>query len=87
MNLNITFRHMEHTPALDLMIREKSEKFTRWFGSQSDIQWTCWMDGIDHCSEVTISSGPEKYFAKAHSDDLYKTFDLVIHKIQNQINK
>lgn len=85
MNVNITFRHMEHTPALDQMIREKSEKFTKWFGPGANVHWTCWMEGIDHCSEVTINSGAEKYFAKAHSDDLYKTFDLIVHKIQNQI--
>lgn len=28
MNVNITFRHLEHTPALDETIRNKSEKFT-----------------------------------------------------------
>ena len=85
MNVNITFRHMDHTPALDQMIREKSEKFGKWFGDNSNIHWTCWMDGVDHCSEVTVNSGNEKYFAKAHSDDLYKTFDLVVQKIQNQM--
>lgn len=85
MNVNITFRHMEHTPALDQVIRDKSEKFGKWFGPQTSVHWTCWMEGVDHCSEVTISSGAEKYFAKAHSDDLYKTFDLIIHKIQNQM--
>ena len=85
MNVNITFRHMEHTPALDQVIRDKSEKFTKWFGPQADIRWTCWKDGVDHCSEVSVSAGQEEYFAKAHADDLYKTFDLIVQKIQNQL--
>lgn len=85
MNVNITFRHMEHTPALDVMIREKSEKFGKWFGPSAEVNWTCWKDGADHCSEVIVSAGAKEYFAKAHADDLYKTFDLVVHKIQNQI--
>lgn len=85
MNVNITFRHMEHTPALDNIIREKSEKFAKWFGPGTTVNWTCWMDGNDHCSEVSIMSGSDKYFAKASADDLYKTFDLVINKIQNQM--
>jgi putative sigma-54 modulation protein len=85
MNVNITFRHMDHTPALDQMIREKSEKFAKWFGAATSVNWTCWMDGVDHCSEVSINAGNEKFFAKAHADDLYKTFDLIIHKIQNQM--
>lgn len=85
MNLNITFRHMDHTPALDQVIRDKSEKFTKWFGSQVNVHWTCWVEGLEHCSEVTVNAGQSKYFAKAHADDMYKTFDLAIHKIQNQM--
>lgn len=85
MNVHITFRHMEHTPALDNMIREKSEKFTKWFGPQTKVHWTCFKDGIDHCSEVSVHSGHQEYFAKAHADDLYKTFDMIIQKIQNQM--
>lgn len=76
---------MQHTPALDQLIREKSEKFKKWFGADARASWTCWTEGVGHFSEVTIHAGHEQYFAKAQADDLYKTFDLIIHKIQNQI--
>ena len=57
MNLNITFRHMEHTPALDSVIRDKSEKFAKWFGPQTDVHWTCWNEGIDFFSEGKSQNG------------------------------
>lgn len=85
MNLNITFRHMEHTPALDQLIREKSEKFTKWFGPSTEAHWVCWVEGVQQCAEVKLHAGHKEYFAKGNSDDLYKTVDLVIQKIQNQI--
>lgn len=85
MNLNITFRKMEHTQALDDLIRSKSEKFEKWFGPDAEIKWTCWADGPGFCSEVSIMAGTQEHFAKAESDDLYKTFDLILSKIQNQI--
>lgn len=85
MNVNITFRHMEHTPALDNLIREKSEKFAKWMGPTTDVNWTCWTDGANQGSEVRIHSGHQEYFAKAQDDDLYKTVDQVVHKIQNQL--
>lgn len=85
MNVNITFRHMEHTPALDQLIRDKSEKFSKWFGPSVDVRWTCWVEGTAHSSEVSIHTGQAEYFAKARADDLYKTFDLVVQKIQNQV--
>jgi putative sigma-54 modulation protein len=86
MNVSITFRHMEHTPALDQMIRDKSEKFIKWFGPQAEVKWTCWVEGNAHYSEVWVASGNREVFAKAQDEDLYKTFDQVIHKIQNQIH-
>ncbi len=85
MNVSITFRHMDHTPTLDQTIREKSEKFKKWFSNITTVHWTCWVDGTDHCSEVTLHAGPQAYFAKAHADDLYKTFDLIVTKIKNQL--
>ena len=87
MNLNITFRHMDHTPALDNVIKDKSLKFEKWFGTSADVRWTCWKEGIDFCSEVSVHSGHQEFFAKAQDDDLYKTFDHVVNKIQNQAKK
>lgn len=87
MNLNITFRHMDHTPALDAVIRDKSEKFSKWFGAATDVRWICFREGVDFCSEVIIHSGQKEFFAKALDHDLYKTFDHIVHKIQNQVNK
>lgn len=76
---------MEHTPALDQIIREKSERFGKWFGPGTNVHWICWPEGDNHCSEVTVKSGGQEFFAKAASDDMYKTFDIVIHKVQNQM--
>jgi putative sigma-54 modulation protein len=84
-NVNIIFRHMEHTPALDQIIHEKSAKLTKWLGSSLDIKWICWIEGTDHCAEVKIKNAHEEFFAKASTDDLYKTIDLVIQKIHNQL--
>jgi putative sigma-54 modulation protein len=85
MNMQITFRHMEHTPALDDMIREKSQKFVKWFGDNATVHWTCWVEGVDQWSEVRIHAHHKDYFAKASANDLYKTFDLVVQKIHNQM--
>ncbi len=85
MNVKTTFRHMEHTPALDEMIKHKSEKFSKWFGTQATVHWTCWIEDRNHFAEVKIHSGHKDYFAKASAEDLYKTFDLVVQKIHNQV--
>lgn len=87
MNISITFRHLDHTPSLDQMIREKSEKFTKWLGQNATIDWTCWAEGIQHWAEVKVHAGNKDYFAKGQSDDLYKSLDVTIQKIHNQLPK
>jgi putative sigma-54 modulation protein len=87
MNVKMTFRHMEHTPSLDDVIHHKSEKFIKWFGEKVDVHWTCWVEDRHHCAEVKIHAGHKDYFAKASAEDLYKTFDLVVQKIHNQVDK
>lgn len=85
MEIQITFRHMEHTPALDTQIKEKSQKLTKWFGENIQVQWTCWVEGVEQWSEVKVHAGHKEYFAKASADVLYKSFDLVVQKIHNQM--
>jgi putative sigma-54 modulation protein len=85
MQVEITFRHMEHTPALDEMIKEKSKKFNKWFHGTGTIHWTCWKEANSFISEVRIHHENKDFIAKSTEADLYKTFDQVVHKIQNQV--
>jgi putative sigma-54 modulation protein len=85
MQVQITFRHMEHTPALDDLIREKSQKFAKWFGEGGTAHWVCGVEGLEQWSEVRVHTGREEYFAKASADVLYKSIDLVVQKIHNQL--
>ncbi len=87
MQLNISFRHIDHTESLDAKIKSKAEKFKKWFHNNPTVQWTCWLEDNTHISEVIIHDSGKDYVAKASANDLYKTFDLVISKIQNQIIK
>lgn len=87
MELNVTFRHMDHTEALDSAIKTKAEKFNKWLHGSGNIQWTCFKENTTFTSEVKIHHERKDYFAKASDGDMYKTFDLVIDKLQHQIQK
>lgn len=86
MNITISFRNMEHTEALDSMIQTKSQKFAKWVSPAADIKWVCWIENNEQICEVKVYDQHKDFFAKAESDDLYKSIDLVIHKIQNQLS-
>ena len=49
MNLEIAFRHMEHTDSIDSKIRHKVEKFGQRHLSQAAIvKWTGWVEHQDY---------------------------------------
>lgn len=86
MNVTISFRNMEHTEALDELIKSKSQKFSKWFSTAAEVKWVCWVEGSSQICEVRVHDHNKENFAKAETDDLYKSIDQVIQKIQNQIN-
>jgi ribosomal subunit interface protein len=85
MNLMITCRNMEKTPAIEAMIAHKSQKFIRQLGQNIKVHWVCQVAAGEHISEIEITGfHGNPLFAKAKSDDLYKTFDEVERKISKQ---
>ena len=87
MNLVITFKNLEHTEALDAKIREKSDRFKKYFQGKTNVKWTCYVKGGDHFAELDISGPRFGYHATANSESLYKTLDMVIHKMERQLTK
>jgi putative sigma-54 modulation protein len=88
MKLNITFKHLEHTPALDERIREKSEKFNKFFSGDLDVKWVCWVDPHGkQWAEVVVHGSNFDCVATAGADTLYKAFDDVVEKCEKQLEK
>jgi putative sigma-54 modulation protein len=87
MKLKITFKHLEHTPALDQRISEKSQKFEKYFQGNINIQWVCWVKDEQHWAEIKLHGPKFDFFAKASADNMYKSLDLVVEKIERQLEK
>lgn len=88
MNVTITFKHLEHTPALDERIREKSARFEKFFAGAFDVKWVCWTDekGL-HQAEVHLFGPHLECHAHGHAENLYKTLDIVADKVEKQLAK
>ncbi len=87
MKLKISFKHLDHTPSLDQRIREKSEKFQKYFQGNTTIQWFCWVHNDEHWAEIKVHGPKFDFFAKACADNMYKSLDLVVEKMERQIEK
>lgn len=88
MNISISYKHMESSPAIDAKIREKSEKILKYFEGDINLKWVCSVDAGEHSAEVEVSGfRGAPIFAKASSDNMYKNFDEVIQKVSRQARK
>lgn len=85
LDLTISFKHLEHTPALDEAIGRKVKKLEKFFKGPCKINWTSWVENETHRSKVHVYADGHDYHADAASDNLYKTIDMAIHKLEGQI--
>ncbi|MCB9063162.1 MAG: ribosome-associated translation inhibitor RaiA [Halobacteriovoraceae bacterium] len=85
MKLTISFKNIDHTDSLDSRIKEKSKKLTKYFEGNTNVKWICSAKEGVHISELNLTGPHIEYHAKAQSDNLYKTLDMAISKIEKQI--
>jgi putative sigma-54 modulation protein len=87
MNLKFSFKHMKHSPEFDRHIKDKSEKFEKYFQGHLNIQWHFWVHEDEHWAECKIHGPKFDFFAKACGDNMYKSLDLAFEKMEKQIEK
>ncbi len=87
MKLKISFKHLKHTPALDERIKEKSEKLDKYFEGNTNVSWVCWVSGDEHWAEIKVHGPKFDFFAKACSENMYKSLDLCIEKMERQFDR
>lgn len=87
MEVKINYRHLESSDALEETIRNKVSKLKKFFSGKMNVEWTCSLDGSMHASDVTISGDHFSYHAKAENNNLYKTVDEIVPKLERQLSK
>ena len=87
MRIKISFKHLEHTEAIDKAIHEKTKKLDKYFHGVTQVIWTCSVENGKHLAEVKILGPSFDFLARSKSDNLYKSLDLVLEKLEKQLEK
>lgn len=87
MKVTISFHHLDHTPSLDERIKEKTTKLRRYMEGKTHAKWNCYVEDHEHYAEIDLVGPGCEFHASAKSDSLYKSIDLVLHKLEKQIQK
>lgn len=87
MKLKISFKNLKHTVSIDERIQDKTERLEKYFQGNTEVQWTCSTADSVHIAEVKIMGPSFTYHATGKSENLYKSIDKVINKIESQLRK
>lgn len=87
MQLIINFEHLDSSDAIKDTIEQKANKLTNFFNGEFKVYWTCSLNKTRYRSHVSLVGDHLALHADSVQDDLYKTFDDVIAKLEKQLLK
>ena len=87
MNLNITGHHVEVTPALREYVQGKVDKVIRHFDHVTSVHVILSVEKLVQKAEITLHLKGKDIFADSSDTDLYAAIDLLIDKLDRQVQK
>jgi putative sigma-54 modulation protein len=85
MGIAITFRHLASSDAIKSYVHEKLERVQKYLRQPLDAHVTVFTERHQHVAEISIHTAGKQYQARHDSDDMYKSIDFMIDKIEQQI--
>jgi len=87
MQINVVFRHMDHSDALKEYAVEKLSKIKKYLDGPLDVNVVLSVEKIRHIAEVKFNFNGFMVKGKEEADDMYAAIDLVANKISRQIKR
>jgi putative sigma-54 modulation protein len=88
MQITVTFRHVDPTPALRAYAEDKVTRVARkYLRRPIDAHVILGVSKERHVAEITLQADHVSMFAKETTHDLYSAIDLAVSKIEHQAQK
>ena len=87
MNLTISGRHFEVTPAIRDYVTNKLSRLDRHFDRVIESQVTLSLERLKHTAEITLRVYGKDIHCAADNENLYAAIDLLADKVDRQIVK
>ncbi len=87
MNINLTGRHLEITPAIREHVASKLAKIKRHFDHVIDINVVLAVEKLEQKAEATVHLSGKTVFAETADSNLYVAVDNLIDSLDRQILK
>ena len=87
MNLNITGRHVEVTPAIREYVTSKLDRVIRHFDNVTSVTVILSVEKLKQKAEVTLHVRGKDIFVESEDADLYAAIDAMTDKLDRQVQK
>ncbi len=87
MNLNLTGRHLEITPAIRQHVSDKIAKIKGHFDGVMDVTVVLSVDKLRQKAEGSVHLSGKDVFVESDDDNLYVAIDGMVDKLDRQIVK
>ncbi|MDD3677363.1 MAG: ribosome-associated translation inhibitor RaiA [Thauera propionica] len=87
MNLNITGRHVEVTPAIRDYVSTKLDRVIRHFDNVTSVAVILSVEKLKQKAEVTLHVRGKDLFVESDDADLYAAIDSMADKLDRQVQK
>ena len=87
MNLHLTGRHVEITPAIREYVVSKLDRINRHFDHVIDVNVVLAVDKLRHKAEVNLHTRGKDIHVEATEADMYAAIDALIDKLDRQVVK
>ena len=87
MNLQISGRRLDITPAIHDYVTEKIERTIRHFDNLIDAGVVLSVDKLEHKAEVTVHLAGKDIFVEAAAETMYAAIDILVDKLDRQMQK
>ncbi len=87
MNLNLTGRHLEITPAIRTHVAEKIAKIKGHFDGVMDVTVVLSVDKLRQKAEGSVHLSGKDVFVESENENLYVAIDDMVDKLDRQIVK
>ena len=88
MNLHLTGRHLEITPAIHDYATEKLDKIKRHFDNVViDVNVILSVEKLKQKAEATMHVSGKNLFAECEDENLYTAIDMLVDTLDRQVRK
>lgn len=85
MNLHLTGRHLEITPAIRDYVLDKLARINRHFEHVIDVTVVMTVEKLDQRVEANVHLSGKDIHAQAHGDDMYAAIDELVDMLDRQV--